>query len=146
MSENMSQLRSQTSLKLNSFDSEGKTISAFGLTQAQQAAKSKPRFMNFASDYSEVRYSHLDSRSLPKIFGRFTNMSFGSQTLLSRRASGVPEQISDSFASVSQNFRHSFHVHPPEAPKYRHQEVHRVSTIRDSNPTSRIAGLQHVRM
>ncbi|KAJ3852039.1 hypothetical protein EV368DRAFT_41870 [Lentinula lateritia] len=54
MSENMSQLRSQTSLKLNSFDSEGETISAFGLTQVQKAAKSKPRFVDFASDYSEV--------------------------------------------------------------------------------------------
>lgn len=55
----MSELRSQISTKLNSFDSEGKTISAFGLTQAKKATKSKPRFMDFAIEYSQVRRSLL---------------------------------------------------------------------------------------
>ncbi|KAF5391483.1 hypothetical protein D9757_002434 [Collybiopsis confluens] len=73
MSEHSSELRSQISLKHNSFDSEGNTISLLGLTQAQQAAKSRPRFMDFACNYSEVRVPDFYAISVYKYVIWITN-------------------------------------------------------------------------
>lgn len=57
MSEHSIQLRSQASMGAanTSVDSSGNPISPFGLTQAQKHARYKPRFVEFACSYTEVR-------------------------------------------------------------------------------------------
>lgn len=56
MSEQSIQLRSQVSLGNTSVDSSGNPIVPYGLTQAKQHAKTKPRFAEFACTYVEVRF------------------------------------------------------------------------------------------
>ena len=57
MSEHSIQLRSQVSLGASnaSLDSSGNPIPPSSLTQAQKHARNKPRFIEFACSYVEVR-------------------------------------------------------------------------------------------
>jgi hypothetical protein len=64
LSENSSQLQSQVLDSEISVDSEGRTIVASGLSQAENHAKQKPRFAEFMCSHHEVR-SLLEYLSRP---------------------------------------------------------------------------------